>query len=151
MHHLVSTGLLCAPLTCVVHHRPALCTMVCVCLMSNQFTGEVPTVKVKCYTGQGQSNVGRSKKRGSNQKQVGSHHCQVASLILSLRQDWLMPTRATVLSTLCQNRCPIPLNPIFAYMPRTMLYPNISQTYILLIVEANEKVPALVHPPTPFS
>ena len=28
VHHLVSTGLHCAPSTCVVHHQPALCTMV---------------------------------------------------------------------------------------------------------------------------
>ena len=28
MHHLVSTGLRCAPPTCLVHHQPALCTMV---------------------------------------------------------------------------------------------------------------------------
>ena len=28
VHYLVSTGLPCAPLTCVVHHQPALCTMV---------------------------------------------------------------------------------------------------------------------------
>ncbi len=28
MHHLIGTGLHCAPLTCIVHHRPALCNMV---------------------------------------------------------------------------------------------------------------------------
>ncbi len=28
VHHLVGTGLYCAPPTCVVHHRAALCTMV---------------------------------------------------------------------------------------------------------------------------
>ena len=28
VHHLVGTGLRCAPPTCIVHHRPALCIMV---------------------------------------------------------------------------------------------------------------------------
>ncbi len=28
VHHLVSTGLCCAPSACVVHHQPLVCTMV---------------------------------------------------------------------------------------------------------------------------
>ena len=83
-HHLVGTGLCCKPPTCVVHHRPALCTMQCcqsqcLWLESNSLDQNLYLLN-KGHMGQSQRSHWSRSYKDAKQRQVGSQKHQVASL-----------------------------------------------------------------------